>query len=99
MPLVSVLAEMEMTGILLDLPFFKKMSEELTKRMAEIEKQVFESGRQTVQPQLDPAAFGCALQHICGLSRPTKARKPPADITPHLPMCLNCCAANIPWWI
>ena len=43
MPLVSVLAEMEMTGILLDLPFFKKMSEELTLRMAEIEKRVFES--------------------------------------------------------
>ena len=43
MPLVTVLAEMEMTGILLDLPFFKKMSEELTGRMAEIEKQVFES--------------------------------------------------------
>ena len=43
MPLVSVLAEMEMTGIMLDLPFFKKMSEELTVRMAEIEKRVFES--------------------------------------------------------
>ncbi len=43
MPLVSVLAEMEMTGIMLDLPFFKKMSEELTLRMAEIEKRVYES--------------------------------------------------------
>ncbi len=43
MPLVSVLAEMEMAGIMLDLPFFKKMSEELTQRMAEIEKRVFES--------------------------------------------------------
>lgn len=43
MPLVPVLAEMEMTGILLNLPFFKKMSEELSVRMAEIEKQVFES--------------------------------------------------------
>jgi DNA polymerase-1 len=43
MPLIPVLADMEMTGILLDLPFFKKLSEELTGRMAEIEKQVFES--------------------------------------------------------
>jgi DNA polymerase-1 len=43
MPLTPVLAEMEMTGILLDLPFFKKMSEELSTRMAEIERQVFES--------------------------------------------------------
>jgi DNA polymerase-1 len=43
MPLIPVLADMEMTGILLDLPFFKKLSEELTLRMAEIEKQVFEA--------------------------------------------------------
>jgi DNA polymerase-1 len=43
MPLVTILAGMEMTGVLLDLPFFKKMSEELTLRMAEIEKRVFES--------------------------------------------------------
>ena len=43
LPLTPVLAEMEMTGILLDLPFFKKMSEELTQRIAEIEKRVFES--------------------------------------------------------
>jgi DNA polymerase-1 len=43
MPLVPVLADMEMAGILLDLPFFEKMSVELQGRMAEIEKQVFES--------------------------------------------------------
>ena len=43
MPLISVLAEMEMTGVLLDLPLFKKLSEELTRRMAEIEKEVFEA--------------------------------------------------------
>lgn len=43
MPLISVLADMEMTGVLLDLPFFKKMSSELTGRMGEIEKQVFDS--------------------------------------------------------
>ena len=43
MPLIPVLAEMEMTGVLLDLPFFKKLSEELTRRMADIEKQVFDA--------------------------------------------------------
>jgi DNA polymerase I len=43
MPLITVLAEMEMTGVLLDLPFFKKLSEELTQRMADIEKQVYEA--------------------------------------------------------
>lgn len=43
MPLISVLAEMEMTGVMLDLPFFKKLEKELTERMANIEKQVFDS--------------------------------------------------------
>lgn len=43
MPLVPILAEMEMTGILLDLPFFQKFSEKLSTRIAEVEKQVFES--------------------------------------------------------
>lgn len=43
MPLMPVLADMEMTGVLLDLPFFKKLLAELTERMNEIEKQVYES--------------------------------------------------------
>ncbi|MCC6300332.1 MAG: DNA polymerase I [Anaerolineales bacterium] len=43
MPLTPVLAEMEMTGISLDLPFFEDMSKELTKRLSKIEKQVFDS--------------------------------------------------------
>jgi DNA polymerase-1 len=42
MPLISVLAEMEMSGILLNLSFFAEMSTELQGRMAEIEKRVFE---------------------------------------------------------
>jgi DNA polymerase-1 len=43
MPLMPVLADMEMTGILLDLPFFKKLSRELAARMSGIEKQVYEA--------------------------------------------------------
>ena len=42
MPLIKVLAEMEMEGILLDLPFFEEFSGELTVRLAEIEKEVLE---------------------------------------------------------
>ncbi len=42
MPLISVLAEMEMSGILLNLPFFAEMSTELQGRMAGIEKRIFE---------------------------------------------------------
>jgi DNA polymerase-1 len=41
MPLVEVLADMEMTGIALDKPYLAKMSTELTTRMGELEQQVF----------------------------------------------------------
>ncbi|HMS00634.1 MAG TPA: DNA polymerase I [Anaerolineales bacterium] len=43
MPLTPVLADMEMTGISLDLPFFAEMDKELTKRLSQIEKKVFDS--------------------------------------------------------
>jgi DNA polymerase-1 len=43
LPLTPVLAGMEMEGVLLDLPFLKEMSEEMTKRLAEIERQIFTS--------------------------------------------------------
>lgn len=41
MPLVTVLAEMELLGVRLDLDFFHQFSKELTGRLAEIEKEVF----------------------------------------------------------
>ncbi len=43
LPLTPVLADMQMAGISLDLPFFAETGERLQKRMMEIEKQVFES--------------------------------------------------------
>ena len=42
MPLINVLADMEMEGILLDLPFFDEFGRELATRLAEIEKEVIE---------------------------------------------------------
>ncbi len=42
MPLVGVLAEMELTGVMLDGKLFEKMSIDLGKRMAEIEMQVYQ---------------------------------------------------------
>jgi DNA polymerase-1 len=41
MPLVTVLAEMELAGVRLDLDFFQLLSQELAVRLAEIEKEVF----------------------------------------------------------
>ena len=43
LPLITVLADMEMSGILLDLPFFESMKEELQIRLNEIATQVFQS--------------------------------------------------------
>ncbi|HJR81093.1 MAG TPA: DNA polymerase I [Anaerolineales bacterium] len=42
LPLTPVLADMEMKGIALDLPFFQETGKRLEKRMMEIEKQVFD---------------------------------------------------------
>jgi DNA polymerase-1 len=41
MPLLSVLARMESTGVLLDLGFFKDMSQDLEKQIAKLEKQIY----------------------------------------------------------
>ncbi|HUF00176.1 MAG TPA: DNA polymerase I [Anaerolineales bacterium] len=43
LPLTPVLADMEMAGISLDLPFFEETAKRLEKRLAEIEKQVYEA--------------------------------------------------------
>ena len=43
MPLISVLADMEMAGIALDKDFFAAFSVELSKRMTALEKQVYEA--------------------------------------------------------
>jgi len=43
MPLVSVLVEMENTGVSLDVAFLKQMSAGLTQRLVEIESQVYET--------------------------------------------------------
>ncbi len=41
MPLVSVLADMEMDGVALDVPFLRQMSAELEQRLGEIESQIY----------------------------------------------------------
>lgn len=41
MPLTPVLAEMEMTGALIDIEFFNVMAKDLAKRLAEIEKEIY----------------------------------------------------------
>ena len=61
MPLVSVLADMEMAGIALDLPFLNQMSSELNDRLRDIEQQIYtvigESFNLNSTQQLSQALF------------------------------------------
>lgn len=74
MPLISVLADMEMSGVLLDLPFFKKMSEKLTTRMGEIEKQVYESVGKVFNINSTQQLSDILFTRL-GLESPDKGRK------------------------
>ena len=42
LPLIKILTEMEMAGVLLNVPFFSEFSDQLATRLAEIEKEVVE---------------------------------------------------------
>ncbi len=74
MPLIPVLADMEMVGIALDKDFFAKFSAELTERMAALEKQVYKAVGKAFNlnstQQLSDVLFG-----TLHLSPPDKGRK------------------------
>jgi len=74
MPLIPVLAEMEETGILLDLDFFKRFSNELEERIQEMEQKVHSAvGREfnlNSTQQLSEALFT-----TMGLEPPDRAKK------------------------
>jgi DNA polymerase-1 len=74
LPLTPVLAEMEMTGIGLDLPFFEETSKRLEKRMAEIEKQVFESVGKTFNINSTQQLSDVLFQRL-GLEPPDRGNK------------------------
>ncbi|MDX1378338.1 MAG: DNA polymerase, partial [Anaerolineales bacterium] len=74
LPLTPVLAAMEMEGVLIDLPFFKKMSDEMTKRLAEIEKQIFDSVGKTFNVN-STQQLSDVLFITLGLEPPDRGRK------------------------
>jgi len=74
MPLIPVLAEMEMAGVLIDVPFFKKMSGELAIRLNEIEKQVFEMVGKPFNLN-SPQQLSDILFNYLRLEPPDKGRK------------------------
>ena len=74
MPLTKVLAEMEMTGALIDTKFFGDMSKDLGKRLAEIEKQVYELAGKAFNIN-SPQQLSDVLFNHLRLDPPDKSRK------------------------
>lgn len=74
LPLTPVLAAMEMEGVLLDLPFFEEMSAELAKRLAEIERQIFDSIGKTFNVN-STQQLSDVLFKTLGLEPPDKGNK------------------------
>lgn len=74
MPLTAVLAEMEMTGALIDTKFFGEMSMDLGKRLAEIEKQIFDLAGRTFNINSPQQLSDILFNHL-RLEPPDKGRK------------------------
>lgn len=74
MPLIPVLANMEMAGIALDTAFLRDMSEELGEGMASIESQIFEAVGDSFNLN-SPQQLSRALFEQLGLQPPDRTRK------------------------
>ncbi|MDP2777689.1 MAG: DNA polymerase I [Anaerolineales bacterium] len=74
MPLTAVLAEMEMKGALIDIKFFSEMSIDLGKRLAEIEKQIFDLAGKTFNINSPQQLSNILFNHL-RLEPPDKGRK------------------------
>ncbi|RIK54985.1 MAG: DNA polymerase I [Chloroflexi bacterium] len=74
MPLTAVLAEMEMTGALIDTKFFSEMSEELAARLGEIEREIYAHAGKTFNIN-SPQQLSDVLFNHLRLEPPDKGRK------------------------
>ncbi|MBI5944502.1 MAG: DNA polymerase I [Chloroflexi bacterium] len=74
LPLTPVLADMEMTGALIDTKFFSKMSVELALRLAEIEKEIFQLAGKSFNIN-SPQQLSDVLFNHLRLEPPDKGRK------------------------
>ena len=74
MPLTPVLADMERKGALIDTKFFSKLSVELTKRLAELEKEIFQQAGKTFNINSPQQLSEVLFTHL-RLEPPDKGRK------------------------
>ncbi len=74
MPLIEVLADMEMTGIALDIGYLKSMSQELQARLDEISARIFEAVGEPFNLN-SPQQLSVALFERLGLRPPDRTRR------------------------
>jgi len=74
MPLTPVLADMERKGALIDTKFFSKLSVELTKRLAELENEIFQQAGKTFNINSPQQLSEVLFTHL-RLEPPDKGRK------------------------
>ncbi|MGA2489321.1 MAG: DNA polymerase I [Anaerolineales bacterium] len=74
MPLISVLADMEMAGVALDKSFFAAFSVQLSERMADLEKQVYAAVGKTFNIN-STQQLSSVLFETLGLTPPDRGRK------------------------
>lgn len=74
MPLISVLAQMEMDGVRLDLDFFHQMEKDLGARIGQIEKNIFESVGKPFNIN-STQQLSTVLFETLGLNPPDRGRK------------------------
>src|SRR3989304_226010 len=74
MPPPVVLADMEMTGVLIDLPLFKELAQELGERLTEIEKQIFDLAGKSFNINSPQQLSDILFNHL-RLEPPDKGRK------------------------
>ena len=74
MPLISVLADMEMTGVALDKKFFAAFSVQLSERMADLEKKIYQAVGRTFNIN-STQQLSSVLFDTLGLTPPDRGRK------------------------
>ena len=90
MPLVHVLMEIERTGVLLDLEFLRRMSGDLSRRLAELETQIQAHVGAPINIA-SPQQFADALFKRLGLStRPGYPRLAPGRFRRRLASSIRC---------
>lgn len=74
MPLISVLAEMELKGVLLDLPFFEQFSKELNLSLATLESQIYQLVGKTFNINSTQQLSDVLFKNL-GLTPPDRGKK------------------------